>query len=63
MTLWSLYDTGYTERYMGQPQSNSQGYKSASVLNYVDQFPDESVSHSLQFVFMNLIVTNLSSWF
>jgi len=41
VTLWSLYDTGYTERYMGQPQSNSQGYKSASVLNYVDEFPDE----------------------
>merc|ERR1712071_418166 len=48
VTLWSLYDTGYTERYMGQPQSNSQGYKSASVLNYVDEFPDESVSYFLQ---------------
>jgi len=41
VTLWTLYDTGYTERYMGQPQSNLEGYKNGSVLNYVEQFPDQ----------------------
>jgi dipeptidyl-peptidase-4 len=30
------YDTCYTERYMGTPQSNPQGYAESSVLNYVD---------------------------
>lgn len=41
VTSWSLYDTGYTERYMDLPQNNLQGYKSGSILNYVNQFPDE----------------------
>lgn len=41
MTSWSLYDTGYTERYMDLPQNNLQGYKAGSILNYVNQFPDE----------------------
>jgi dipeptidyl-peptidase-4 len=27
---WRLYDTIYTERYMGKPQDNSEGYKQAS---------------------------------
>ena len=36
VTLWELYDTHYTERYMGTPQSNPEGYKSASVLEYTD---------------------------
>uniref|UniRef100_A0A1B6C6F4 Peptidase S9 prolyl oligopeptidase catalytic domain-containing protein n=1 Tax=Clastoptera arizonana TaxID=38151 RepID=A0A1B6C6F4_9HEMI len=41
VTSWSLYDTGYTERYMDLPQNNLQGYKAGSILNYVNQFPDE----------------------
>ena len=32
VTLWELYDTAYTERYMETPQSNPEGYKEASVL-------------------------------
>ncbi len=41
VTSWNLYDTGYTERYMGQPQTNIQGYKGGSVLSYINQFPDQ----------------------
>ncbi|XP_052132505.1 dipeptidyl peptidase 9 [Frankliniella occidentalis] len=41
VTNWSLYDTGYTERYMDLPEYNQQGYKKGSVLTYVNQFPDE----------------------
>eukprot|EP01080_Neovahlkampfia_damariscottae_P012408 gene12408-6075_t len=41
VTEWELYDTGYTERYMGTPKSNEQGYKLGSVLNYSHNFPDE----------------------
>ncbi len=41
VTSWNLYDTGYTERYLGQPQSNPQGYKNGSVLTYVNQLPDQ----------------------
>ncbi len=32
-TDWSLYDTCYTERYMGTPQENPQGYAQSDILN------------------------------
>ena len=38
---WLLYDTGYTERYMGLVDTNSDAYTNSSVLKYVDKFPDE----------------------
>ncbi len=31
VTDWNLYDTIYTERYMGTPQNNSEGYEKSSV--------------------------------
>jgi dipeptidyl-peptidase-4 len=30
---WRLYDTTYTERYMGRPQDNPEGYKNSSPVN------------------------------
>ena len=33
---WRNYDTIYTERYMGVPQYNSDGYEKGSPMNYVD---------------------------
>lgn len=41
VTSWELYDTGYTERYMGSPQDNPQGYRRGSVLSYISQLPSE----------------------
>ena len=38
VTDWSNYDSVYTERYMGTPQNNPEGYKSSSVLR--DQAED-----------------------
>ena len=38
VTDWSLYDTHYTERYMGTPLNNPEGYKTSSVLNYTDKY-------------------------
>jgi dipeptidyl-peptidase-4 len=35
VTDWRLYDTHYTERYMGTPQSNPAGYEASSVFPYV----------------------------
>jgi dipeptidyl-peptidase-4 len=32
VTDWSLYDTHYTERYLGRPQGNPAGYEASSVL-------------------------------
>ncbi|MFQ5740260.1 MAG: S9 family peptidase [Acidobacteriota bacterium] len=32
VTDWTLYDTVYTERYMGTPQHNPEGYEKSSVL-------------------------------
>ena len=37
VTDWDGYDTGYTERYMGTPQSNPEGYFDSSVLNHVEK--------------------------
>jgi dipeptidyl-peptidase-4 len=37
VTDWDGYDTFYTERYMGTPQNNPDGYKSGSVMQYVNQ--------------------------
>ncbi|MGA7624599.1 MAG: S9 family peptidase, partial [Candidatus Acidiferrales bacterium] len=33
VTDWKLYDTIYTERYMGKPQDNPEGYKDSSPVN------------------------------
>jgi len=32
VTDWSFYDTIYTERYMGTPQNNPDGYQKSSVI-------------------------------
>lgn len=37
VTDWALYDTHYTERYMGTPQDNVIGYRQANVLTYAEQ--------------------------
>ena len=34
VTDWSLYDTHYTERYLGRPADNRAGYQASSVLPY-----------------------------
>lgn len=38
---WKLYDNAYTERYMDLPEYNKEGYKKGSVLNYLNEFPNE----------------------
>ena len=38
VTDWKYYDSAYTERFMGLPKENRQGYESASVMSYIDQF-------------------------
>ena len=37
VTQWDGYDTHYTERYMGTPQSNPEGYESSSVMTHIDR--------------------------
>ncbi len=34
---WDGYDTGYTERYMGTPQNNAEGYREGSLLTQADR--------------------------
>lgn len=41
VTTWNLYDTAYTERYMGLPAGNSEGYSNGSVINLAKNFPNE----------------------
>ena len=38
VTDWKLYDTHYTERYMGTPAENPEGYKKGAVLTYVNNY-------------------------
>ncbi|MBE1302244.1 MAG: prolyl oligopeptidase family serine peptidase [Alteromonadaceae bacterium] len=36
VTTWNLYDTHYTERYMGLPQENAEGYVKSAVFPYAE---------------------------
>ena len=38
---WELYDTGYTERYMGTPQKQKNAYTKGSITYYAKGFPNE----------------------
>lgn len=38
VTDWTLYDSHYTERFMGTPANNPDGYKSSSVLTHVGKY-------------------------
>jgi dipeptidyl-peptidase-4 len=40
ITDWALYDTIYSERYMGLLAENREGYESAAVLSRADQLAD-----------------------
>jgi dipeptidyl-peptidase 4 len=40
VTDWSLYDTHYTERYLGRPQDHPEAYEDGNVLNYTDAMAD-----------------------
>ena len=45
---WDGYDTHYTERYMGTPQTNPDGYEASSVLSHVDDIEgDLLIVHGL----------------
>jgi dipeptidyl-peptidase-4 len=37
VTDWTLYDTHYTERYLGTPQGNPDGYRASGVFPYTEE--------------------------
>jgi dipeptidyl-peptidase 4 len=37
VTDWKNYDTYYTERYMGLPQANAEGYRISNAMTYAGQ--------------------------
>ncbi|CAM9147127.1 unnamed protein product, partial [Choristocarpus tenellus] len=37
VSAWDGYDTHYTERYMGTPQENAEGYRESSVLTHANK--------------------------
>jgi dipeptidyl-peptidase-4 len=41
VTDWSLYDTGYTERYLGTPTSNRPGYEASELARLAGQLRGE----------------------
>ena len=42
-TEWSLYDTAYTERYMGKPDENKAGYAYSDINNRLDKLAPGSL--------------------
>ncbi|HEX2684339.1 MAG TPA: DPP IV N-terminal domain-containing protein [Ferruginibacter sp.] len=38
VTDWNLYDSHYTERFMGTPANNAEGYKNSSVMTHADKY-------------------------
>ncbi len=49
VTDWGLYDAIYTERYMGTPQNNPEGYKNSSVINHADRLKGQLLlTHGLR---------------
>ncbi|MGK2928236.1 MAG: DPP IV N-terminal domain-containing protein [Acidimicrobiales bacterium] len=43
VTSWDGYDTHYTERYLGTPAGNPDGYARGSVMTHVDGFRDRAL--------------------
>ncbi|KAI8337734.1 Alpha/Beta hydrolase protein [Chlamydoabsidia padenii] len=41
VTKWELYDSAYTERYMGMPLDHAHTYDNSSILHWVDKLPNE----------------------
>ncbi|XP_075989092.1 dipeptidyl peptidase 9 isoform X1 [Anticarsia gemmatalis] len=49
VTCWRLYDTAYTERYMGAPARAPHAYTRASVLAHAPFFPDQYVLYTVHY--------------
>ncbi|KAG0253667.1 dipeptidylpeptidase [Actinomortierella ambigua] len=51
VTQWELYNSAYTERYMGLLSENKEGYTKSNVLSWIDKFPDSEnrllIAHGL----------------
>ena len=43
VTDWRLYDTHYTERYLGTPQANPDGYRASAVFAHLDGLRDRQL--------------------
>ena len=43
VTDWTLYDTYYTERYMGLLDDNREGYRKSRVFNYIDNLKNKKL--------------------
>jgi dipeptidyl-peptidase-4 len=72
VTDWTLYDTAYTERYMGLPQENPKGYAKASALGKVGDIEgslllchgllDENVLFRHSAVLVNALIQNQKAY-
>ncbi|KAI9342484.1 Alpha/Beta hydrolase protein [Zopfochytrium polystomum] len=68
VTSWELYDSAYTERYLGLIEENADGYRRGSVLDVIQKFPDHenrllivhgSIDENVHFKNTELVVSAL----
>ena len=46
VVTWENYDTYYTERYLGLPSENAEGYRASNVLTYAADLTPAALAHS-----------------
>ena len=62
VTDWTLYDTHYTERYLGTPQNNAEGYEASGVFPYAKNLDAPLlIIHGM--ADDNVLFTNSTKWF
>lgn len=57
---WKWYEVMYGERYMGTPENNAAGFQKASVLNYIDNIPEDAHILVMQGYLDNTVVAQHS---
>ncbi|KAJ8417657.1 hypothetical protein AAFF_G00225000 [Aldrovandia affinis] len=68
VTMWTYYDTGYTERYIGHPDDNQESYHLGSIAVQAHLFPTEPgrllllhgvLDENVHFTHTNMLVSQL----
>jgi dipeptidyl-peptidase-4 len=59
VTDWELYDTFYTERYLGHPEQHPEVYRRNSLLELASRPPDSDVEHPALLILHGMVDDNV----